>query len=165
MSNAWRIVLIKRYSPNLQCHTIGCLMVLFGLRTDTVKLQLFAFIFHFLLSIISTDFTLLVQMLTRFMINYCSGFLLIPPKKNCENKVGQMVSIRRNRSMFVRANGKKLQKAKSTSSSFFMFQSNEQKKLRPWPFRCNYHQARAEADKQLSKVELVKAWIKYPASY
>ena len=87
MSNAWRIVLIKRYSPNLQCHTIGCLIVLFGLRTDSEMLQLFAFIFHFLLSIILADFTLLVQMLTRFMINYCSFFLLIPPKKTAKIKL------------------------------------------------------------------------------
>ena len=157
MSNVWRIFLIKRYSPNLQCHTIGCLIVLFGLRTDSVMLQLFAFIFHFLLSIISTDFTLLVQMLTRFMINYCSGFLLIPPKKNCENKVGQTVSNRRNRSMFVRANGKKTSKGKINFFFFFHVSIERTKKLRPWPFRCNYHQARAEADKQLSKVELVKA--------
>ena len=128
MPNAWRIVLKKIYLPNLQCHTIGCLIVLFGLRTDSEMLQLFAFIFHFLQSIISTDFTLLVQMLTRFMINYCSGFFADSAKKNCENKVGQTVSNRRNRSMFVRANDeKKLQKAKSTSSSFFMFQSNGQK--------------------------------------
>ena len=127
MPNAWRIVLKKIYLPNLQCHTIGCLIVLFGLRTDSEMLQLFAFIFHFLQSIISTDFTLLVQMLTRFMINYCSGFLLIPPKKIAKIKlVKRFRFVATVRCSFV-PTVKKLQKAKSTSSSFFMFQSNGQK--------------------------------------
>ena len=155
MSNAWRIVLIKRYSPNLQCHTIGCLIVLFGLRVDSVA----AFCFHI------PFFT--IDHLGRFYPvgpdvdeiydQLLFGFFADSAKKNCENKVGQTVSNRRNHSMFVRANDEKKTSKGKINFFFFRVSIERTKKLRPWPFRCNYHQARAEADKQLSKVELVKA--------